>query len=307
MYSGTLTQIPGIRVGHAQNQAARTGVTVVLCADGAVAGVDVRGAAPGTRETDLLKSENTVQQVHGVALCGGSAFGLAAADGVMRYLEEQGAGFDVGVAKVPIVPAAVLFDLGVGDAAVRPDAAMGYAACQSAADTPVPQGRVGAGCGATVGKVLGPRYAQNGGVGSAAMTVGSATVAALVAVNAVGDVVDYRTGDIVAGARAQDGSFIRIQNILATLGQNMAQNGQNTTIGVVATDAKLTKPQANRLATAAQDGIAWAIRPSHTPMDGDTLFALCTGQQSCDFSLLCAAAAEVVARAILNAVEAGND
>lgn len=307
MYSGTLTQIPGILVGHAHNEKARTGCTVVLCPEGAVAGADVRGAAPGTRETDLLRSENTVQQVHGIALCGGSAFGLAAADGVMRYLEEQGAGFDVGVAKVPIVPAAVLFDLGTGDPRVRPDAAMGYAACQNATDAPVPQGRVGAGCGATVGKALGMKYAQNGGIGSASLRIGAATVAAVVAVNAVGDVVNYRTGRILAGARRADGSFADIQGNIGMLAENLAQNGQNTTIGVVATDAKLTKPQVNRLATVSQDGIAWAIRPSHTPMDGDTLFALSHGDRECDFSLLCAAAAEAVARAILNAAEAGND
>ncbi|MDD3243918.1 MAG: P1 family peptidase [Eubacteriales bacterium] len=304
MYSGSITDIRGILVGHAQDGAARTGCTAVLCPAGATAGVDVRGAAPGTRETDLLSSENTVQQVHGVMLCGGSAFGLAAADGAMRYLEEQGAGFDVGVARVPIVPAAVLFDLGVGDAHIRPDAAMGYEACANATVTPPWQGRRGAGCGATVGKAFGQEFAMPGGIGTASVTLGDTTVAAIVAVNAVGDVVDHRTGQIVAGARHPDGQWFDTAGTLLAGAQPQARAGANTTIGVVATNALLTKAQTNRLATCAQDGIAMAIRPAHLPMDGDTLFALSTGETRCEFALLCTAAAEAVARAIFNAVQA---
>lgn len=302
MYEGGITDIFGITAGHAQDDAARTGCTAVLCPKGAVGGVDVRGGSPGTRETDLLRSENMVSHVHGIMLCGGSAFGLAAADGAMRYLEELGAGFDTGVARVPIVPAAVLFDLGNGRGDIRPDAAMGYAACLNASPEPLTQGRVGAGCGATVGKVLGPQGAMPGGLGTASITVGEATIAAIVAVNAVGDVVDYQSGRILAGARLPDGEFADVQRNLAALGSNHARHGANTTIGIVATDAALLKPQVNRLCMSAHDGYAMAIRPAHMPMDGDTVFGMSHGDKACDFALLCAAAGVVMARAIANAV-----
>lgn len=307
MYEGGITDVKGVLAGHATDEKGRTGCTVVLFKDGAVAGADVRGAAPGTRETDLLKPGNTVERIHAVLLSGGSAFGLDAASGVMRWLEERGIGFDVKVAKVPIVPAAVLFDLGVGDAKARPDAAMGYAACEAAADKMLPQGQVGAGAGATVGKLMGPLFQMRGGVGTASMkTSHGAVVAALVAVNALGDVIDYKSNRILAGVRLPAGIHPGAQAIMASGKMPDITPGTNTTIGVVATDADLTKTQANRLAAVAHDGLAWSIRPVHTALDGDTLFAASYGDKRADFNALCAAAVEVVARAVNNAVEAAR-
>jgi L-aminopeptidase/D-esterase-like protein len=281
---------------------------VVLCPQGAVAGVDVRGAAPGTRETDLLSPGNMVQQVHGIALCGGSAFGLDAASGVMRWLEEKGHGLSVGPVKIPIVPAAVIFDLWVGDARIRPDAMSGYRACQAASDAPVAQGNEGAGAGATVGKVFGPQRAMKGGVGSAAIQVGEVIVAALVVCNALGDVVDPHSGRLIAGAR-QDADSLKLINIVeAQLRGESARSltvGSNTTIGVVATNASLNKAQAQRLAQLGHDGLAHSIRPVHTPLDGDTLFGLATGETPGppDMMLLSTLAAEVTARATVRAVQ----
>jgi L-aminopeptidase/D-esterase-like protein len=281
---------------------------VVLCPQGAVAGVDVRGAAPGTRETDLLSPGNMVQQVHGIALCGGSAFGLDAASGVMRWLEEKGQGLSVGPVKIPIVPAAVIFDLWVGDARIRPDAMSGYRACEAASDAPVAQGNEGAGAGATVGKVFGPQRAMKGGVGSAAIQVGEVIVAALVVCNALGDVVDPHTGKLLAGAR-QDANSLKLINIVeAQLRGETARSltvGSNTTIGVVATNASLNKAQAQRLAQLGHDGLAHSIRPVHTPLDGDTLFGLATGEISGtpDMMLLSTLAAEATARATVRAVQ----
>lgn len=307
MYKGSITDIKGVLAGHATDDRGKTGCTVVLFRDGAVAGADVRGAAPGTRETDLLKPGNTVEKIHAVLLAGGSAFGLDAAGGVMKWLEERDIGFDVKVAKVPIVPAAVLFDLGVGDAKARPDAAMGYAACEAASDKELPQGSVGAGTGATVGKMLGPLFQMRGGVGTASMkTSGGAVVAAVVAVNALGDVIDYTDNKILAGVRLPAGIHPGAQAILASGKMPDITGGGNTTIGVVVTDAELTKAQANRLATIAHDGLAWSIRPVHTALDGDTLFAASFGDKQADFNAICAAAVEVVARAINNAVEAAK-
>ncbi|MBC8531502.1 P1 family peptidase [Gehongia tenuis] len=305
MYEGKLTDVKGLTVGHVEDEKARTGCTVVLCGDGAMGGVDVRGAAPGTRETDLLRPGNTVETVHAVVLCGGSAFGLDAASGVMRFLEERGIGFDTGYAKVPIVPAAVLYDLGVGRFDVRPDGKMGYEACQNAGED-VPQGRVGAGCGATVGKILGMEGAMDSGIGTASIHLpGGAVVSALIAVNALGDVVDHNTGEILAGARLA-GQFIGTAEAMLTAPPQGGQ-GANTTIGVVATNVALDKAHANRLASVAHDGLALSIRPVHTPHDGDTLFALSKGEAEADFTVLCAAAAEVCARAIENAVLAGRN
>ena len=307
MYKGNITDIKGVLAGHATDTVGRTGCTALLFAGGAIAGVDVRGGAPGTRETDLLKPGNTVERVNAILLCGGSAFGLDAATGAMRYLEERGIGFDAGAAKVPIVPAAVLFDLGVGDPNARPDAAMGYAACEAANADKLAQGPVGAGCGATVGKALGPKCAMAGGVGTASVkTSGGATVSAVIAVNAFGDVVDYKTGKILAGARLPGGIHPGTQSILVNGKVFDLLNGTNTTIGVIATDAALTKTEASRLATVAHDGLAWSIRPVHTGFDGDTLFAASLGEKQADFNALCAAAVEVVARAVANAVEAAN-
>lgn len=303
----TLTAISGLHVGHDQDPRRPTGCTVVLCPQGAMAGVDVRGAAPGTRETDLLSPGNMVQQVHGIALCGGSAFGLDAASGVMRWLEEKGHGLSVGPVKIPIVPAAVIFDLWVGDARIRPDAMSGYRACQAASDAPVAQGNEGAGAGATVGKVFGPHLAMKGGIGSAALTVSGVTVAALVVVNALGDVVDPKNGRILAGARTTP-SGLELQDTVSSLIQGVSQatlpTGANTTIGVIATDAVLNKSQAHRLAQMGHNGLAQTIRPVHTPWDGDTLFALGTGKSGlpADMMLLSTLATEVTALAVLSAV-----
>ena len=305
---GALTDVPGLKVGHHTLAARPTGCTVVLCEAGAVCGVDVRGGAPGTRDTELLRPENSVQQVHAVLLTGGSAFGLAAADGVMRWLDERGHGLPVGPARVPIVPAAVLFDLWVGNASVRPDAASGYAACEAASVGAPATGSVGAGAGAAVGKLYGIGRAMKGGVGTASVRVGGFTVGALVAVNAVGDVLDEQ-GRVLAGARSEDGrSFMETSRALLQ-GQGPARlvPGSATTIGVVATDATLTKPQAAKLASLAHHGLSRAVDPV-TPHDGDTLFALATGRAGPvdDIGGLGVAAAEAVARAIRQAVRAAT-
>ena len=297
----TLTAIDGIKVGHATDTTARTGCTVILCPAGVTAGVDVRGAAPGTRETDALRPGRLVQKAHAVLLTGGSAFGLDAAGGVVQYLEEQNVGFQVGSVHVPIVPAAVIFDLGVGDAKVRPDRDMGYQACLNATDEPVTMGAIGAGTGATVGKAPGVTPSA-GGVGSACKYLDSGLiVAAIVVVNALGNVVHPKTGEIVAGGK-ENGSFVDITERL--LDANLVQ-GTNTTIGVVATNAALTPAEVNRVAEMAHDGMARAIRPSHTMFDGDTLFALATGAHTgSSVNTVGILAAEVVAEAIVNAVTA---
>ena len=316
LFEGSITDVHGIRVGQSQNAAARTGVTVILAGhDGATIGADVRGAAPGTRETDLCSPENTVEKANAVALCGGSAFGLAAADGVMRFLEEHQVGVDMGVCHIPIVPAAVIFDLTVGDAYVRPDAQMGTEACL-AAGKEVKQGRYGAGTGATVGKLAPGTVPMQGGVGTASIRLAcGVTVGAIVVVNACGDVYDIRTGKPMGYGSLPDGTPVLAESLLygAAPGSNAPRiphttGGKNTTIGVVATDAPLTKAQAKRLATCAHDGLARAIRPVHTQMDGDTLFAMATGRVDADVNQiqLCAAAAEVMARAVNNAIAAAN-
>jgi L-aminopeptidase/D-esterase-like protein len=308
LFEGSITNVHGIRVGQAENRAALTGVTVVLCGrEGAVVGSDVRGAAPGTREIPLTWSENTVERANAVMLAGGSAFGLAAATGVMRFLEEAGVGMDTGICKVPIVPGAVLFDLGVGDGRVRPDEAMGYEACRNAAKH-VAQGAHGAGTGATVGKLVPSAMPAPGGTGTASITLANGvTVGAIACVNAVGDVYHPHTGKPLACGHLSDGKPVLAESLLYGV-QPIAEllkipKPTNTTIAVVATDAALTKPQVNRLATCAHDGFARAIRPVHTQMDGDTAFALATGRVDADVNMvqLCAAAAEVMARAIANA------
>ncbi len=306
---GALTDVAGLRVGHFSDARRPTGCTVVLAERGAVCGVDVRGGAPGTRETDLLSPVSTVEQVHAVLLSGGSAFGLDAATGVVRWLEERGIGFPVGSARVPIVPAAILFDLAVGDWKIRPDAAAGYAAALSAREGPVAEGSVGAGTGATVGKLFGFDRAMKGGLGSASIRrPDGLVVAALVAVNAVGDVVEPRGGRILAGARVPDGS--RPMGTLEALISGQAaglpeKSGESTSIGVVATNATLTKTQATKVAQMAHDGLARTIQPVHTPWDGDTLFALATGERSgaADVLVIGALAAEAVARAVVRAVK----
>ena len=307
LHPGTLTDIEGIKVGHYTDQTARTGCTVVLCEGGFIAGVDVRGAAPGTRETDLLSGYHLVEKINALVLSGGSAFGLAAADGVMEYLSARGVGFDSGAAPVPIVPAAVLFDLGVGDALTRPDKKSGMAACEAASAAPVAQGAVGAGTGATVGKLLGMESSQRGGIGSATVELpGGLKVSALIAVNALGDVVDHETGEILAGLCQGGKHQNTVKTMLKTPGS--PQPGGNTTIGVVATNAALPREETHRLATMGHDGYAMAIRPVHTPFDGDTVFGLSSGKVKlsgpAELAVLFAAAAEAVALAIENAVRA---
>jgi L-aminopeptidase/D-esterase-like protein len=297
-----ITDIPGIRVGHDTHLEAATGCTVILCDTPAIGGIDVRGGAPATRETDLLHPLNLVEEVNAVLLTGGSAYGLDAASGVMRYLEERGLGHDTGVARVPIVPAAAIFDLAFGSANVRPDAEAGYRACERATAEPVMQGNAGAGTGATVGKMAGPSFMMKGGLGSASTLLSDGTlVGALVVVNALGDIIDPQTQQVVAGARNSSG-----QGFLA------ANPFGNTTIAVVATTASFTKQQVNKIAQMAHDGIAQAIRPAHTMFDGDTIFSLALGPKSqlmtnstiaaSQVSTIGAAAATTLARAIIKAV-----
>ena len=308
--AGSITQVMGIEVGHFTDTRRPTGCTVILARDGAVGGVDVRGAAPGTRETDLLQPGNLVDRVHAITLSGGSAWGLDAASGVMQWLEEHGIGLPVGYGLVPIVPAAVLFDLPVGDARIRPDARAGFAACEAASKMTPLQGNAGAGAGALVGKLFGVQRAMKGGIGSASITLSGITVGAIVACNAVGDVMDPNTGKVIAGARTADGKAclgIR-QAILAGQMPLSPLPGTNTTIGVVATDAILTKPQAQRLAQVSHDGLARTIYPVHTMLDGDTMFALGTGAsgQTASMLVLATLAAEVTARAVVNAIRAAQ-
>ena len=305
---GGLTRVAGIKVGHFTLEERPTGCTVILTEGGAVAGADVRGGAPGTREIDLLSPFATVEKIHAVVLSGGSTFGLDAASGTVRYLEERSIGFDMGVAKVPIVPAAILFDLGVGGRPeVRPGASCGYNAAKAASDGPVPEGSVGAGAGATVGKMAGRERAMKGGIGTAAIELPNGLlVAAIVAVNAVGDVVDPATGEVVAGVRTEDGgAFADARKLLRQSGPPGGRPGENTTIGVVATNAKLTKAQATKVAQMAHDGLARAIYPAHTPADGDTLFALALGswEGEANLTVLGALAADATAEAILSAVK----
>ena len=321
--NNSITDIPGLRVGHAQNEEALTGCTVVLCEKGAVGGVDQRGGAPGTRETDALHPLHLVQQVHAIVLTGGSAFGLDAASGVVKYLEERGVGFDVGVARVPIVPAAVLFDLGVGRADIRPGPEMGYQACldaeQRGEGAPLPEGNIGAGMGATVGKIMGMSQAMKSGIGSASMAISDQLiVAALVAVNAFGDIINPDNGQIIAGARlaqSQESGSRRFADTLQVMKQFANQSdltfgrrpqADNTVIGVVATNARLNKEQANKIAQMAQDGLARTVRPAHTMLDGDTIFALSLGEQTADVNTIGAFAAEVFAQAVLRAVRAAR-
>ncbi|HEY7303837.1 MAG TPA: P1 family peptidase [Bryobacteraceae bacterium] len=314
LFPGSIVDVSGIRVGHFTDLRRPTGCTVVLFDRGAVAGVDVRGSAPGTRETDLLNPINTVQQVNAIVLAGGSAYGLDAATGVMQYLEEHGSGYRVGRHVVPIVPAAILFDLSIGDGKIRPDRQSGYAACRAASGSDVPQGNVGAGAGATVGKFFGSKNAMKSGLGTASVQAGTElVVGAIVAVNAGGDVLDCRAPHrILAGARASDGHAFRnsMQEILqgALLGGKEAQAGGHTTIGIVATNAALSKAESAKIAQMAQDGLARVINPVHTAADGDTVFAAGTGQSHirADVTTIGAVAAEVMARAINNAVLAAT-
>ena len=313
--NNAITDVAGIRVGHYTNREDATGCTVVLCEEGAVAGADVRGAAPGTRETDLLRPGRLVGRVNAILLTGGSAFGLEAAGGVMRYLAERGHGYDTGIARVPIVPAAVIFDLGLGTPRAYPTADAAYQACLAATGGAVAEGSVGAGTGATVGHALGVGLSTKGGLGTCSQRLPSgAVVAALMVVNAVGDVVDPRSGRIVAGARKPGGGFADSSELMKGGGSGSVRAGTNTVIGVVATDRPLSKEQANWVAQMAHDGLARAVRPSHTMFDGDTIFVIsvpgvgapergpAAGVEPGAVTAVGVAAAEAVAEAILRAV-----
>ncbi|MCI0519854.1 MAG: P1 family peptidase [Chloroflexi bacterium] len=311
----SFTSIPGLTVGHAQDEDALTGCTVILCPGGAVGGVDQRGGAPGTRETDALHPMHLVERVHAVVLSGGSAFGLDAASGAVRWLEERGVGFDVRVARVPIVPSAILFDLALGRADVRPGPAMGYQACENASSQPPAEGNAGAGMGCSVGKIMGMGQAMKAGIGAACLEIGGGVlVAAIAAVNAFGDVLRPQDGKIIAGARLTDpdGGFagfvdtMQVMKALTAAGGPPGPARQNTVIGVAATNARLTKEQANKMAQMAQDGLARTVRPAHTMWDGDTIFALSLGELSADVSVVGAFAAEAFAQAILRGVLAAQ-
>jgi len=303
-----ITDIKGIKVGHAQDFEGATGCTVILCEKGAWAGADVRGGSPASRETELLKSVNMVEQIHAVMLSGGSAYGLDAASGAMAFLEEKGVGFDVGVGVVPIVCGASLFDLIVGDPKCRPDKEMGYKACKNASNGPVREGNVGAGTGATVGKFLGIQHMMKSGLGTYAIEIGDLKVAAIVAVNALGDVVDVDTGKRIAGLLNEDNT--KLSNTEEMMYAQYAHDRNifsgNTTLGCIVTNAKLTKTQANKLASIAHDGFARAIRPVHTMADGDTIFVMATGEIEAMPDAVGALAADVMGRAINRAVRAAE-
>jgi L-aminopeptidase/D-esterase-like protein len=304
MQSIDFTDIEDISVGHEQDLNAGTGCTVIICEKGATAGIDVRGGAPGTRESDLLNPVNLVEKIHAVVLAGGSAFGLDAASGVMQYLEERNIGFDVQVTKVPIVCGAVLFDLAIGDHRIRPDREMGYRACGKAEKRLCPEGNVGAGTGATVGKICGMARAMKSGIGCHCIQVGALKIGALVAVNCLGDVIDPETGDRLAGLLNENLTGLADTESVMIQSCHESKNlfAGNTTIGVVATNAILTKSQATKLAAMAQNGFARTMRPAHTMFDGDTLFTMATGHVEADLSVLGLLAARVTERAVVSAV-----
>jgi len=298
-------EIEGIEVGHAQNLDAATGCSVVISREGATVGVDVRGGAPGTRETDLLDPVNLVENVHAVVLAGGSAFGLDAACGVMQFLEERGIGFDVQVTKVPIVCSAVLFDLVIGDHRVRPDREMGYRACLNAQKNECSQGNVGAGAGATVGKIFGMDRAMKSGLGSYALQTGELKVGAMVAVNALGNVIDPVAGEALAGPLSEDRKTIleTEEVMIESYGKKGDLFSRNTTLGIVATNAAFSKAQATKIASMAHKGYARTMRPAHSMFDGDTIFAMATGHVEADLSVVGLLSARVMERAVVAAVK----
>jgi len=304
----SFTSIDGIRVGHAEDTKAATGCTVIICEEGATAGVDVRGGSPGTRETDLLDPKNLVDKVHAVLLAGGSAFGLDAASGVMKYLEERDIGFDVQLTKVPIVCGAVLFDLAVGDYRVRPDFNMGYEACLKARDEECPSGNVGAGTGASVGKFLGMERAMKGGLGSYGLQIGDLKVGSIVAVNALGDIIDPESGEILAGLLDEEGKrLVGTENIMAaSYSERKNIFSGNTTIGLVVTNGIFTKAEANKIASMAHNGYARSIRPAHSIFDGDTIFTMATGRVEADINVVGFLAARTMERAVVNAIKSAE-
>lgn len=298
-----ILDVKGIKVGQVEDKEGLTGCTVIICEDGGVCGVDVRGSAPGTRETDLLDPINMVQKVHAIVLSGGSAFGLESTCGVSRYLEEKGIGFDVGVAKVPIVTGAVLFDLGVGDPKCRPNIEMGYKACQIANNIELKQGNYGAGCGATVGKIRGSEFCTKGGIGSYSIKLDNGlVVSAIIAVNAFGDV--YENGQVIAGVLNDDKTdFLNTYDLMKKGVNKGSFNIDNTTIGAVVTNAKLSKAECKKISQMAHNGFAKSIFPIHTPHDGDTIFTLATGEVEADITLLGSIASEVVEKSVISAIK----
>ena len=315
----SITDVGNLSVGHAQNFEALTGCTVILSSLGAAAGVSQRGGAPGTRETDLLRPMHMIEKVHAILLSGGSAFGLDAAGGVMRWLENKKIGFNTGSAVVPIVPAAVIFDLGMGNPKIRPDAEMGYQACENARKTKPEEGNVGAGTGASVGKIFGMSQAMKSGVGTSSRQIGGgAIIGAIAVVNAFGDIVDRDSRKIIAGVRSlkKNGSdtesqkyfadTLNVMNSIIGRGILSFAGKQNTVIGVIATNVKLNKEEANKIAESASDGITLAVQPAFTMLDGDTVFALSTGKNKLDINILCAFAPLVFADAVRNAVLAAE-
>jgi len=305
----SITDVPGIKVGHVQNREAATGCTVVLLGNGAVTGVDVRGGGPGTREISAMDPVNAAQEAHAVFLGGGSAFGLDGAGGVMQYLEEQGIGFPVDVTVVPIVPSAVLFDLKVGRKDIRPDKSMGYEACRKAVSPNLEQGNVGAGTGSYVGVAAGAECAMKGGLGTASIILNDLVVGALVAVNCFGDIIDPQTGNIIAGALTPDKKgFADTMKLISKAHRESSPvfEGGNTTLGVIATNARLTQAQATKIAMMAHDGFARAINPIHTMYDGDTIFCSGTGELETDVTTLGALAADLMAQAIVKGIRAAE-
>lgn len=298
-----ILDVKGIKVGQVEDKEGLTGCTVIICEDGGVCGVDVRGSAPGTRETDLLDPINMVQKVHAIVLSGGSAFGLESTCGVSRYLEEKGIGFDVGVAKVTIVTGAVLFDLGVGDPKCRPNIEMGYKACQIANNIELKQGNYGAGCGATVGKIRGSEFCTKGGIGSYSIKLDNGlVVSAIIAVNAFGDV--YENGQVIAGVLNDDkNDFLNTYDLMKKGVNKGGFNIDNTTIGAVVTNAKLSKAECKKISQMAHNGFAKSIFPIHTPHDGDTIFTLATGEVETDITLLGSIASEVVEKSVISAIK----
>lgn len=303
----SICDVPGIRVGHAQNNAAKTGCTVILPENGAVGGIDIRGSAPGTREIETLKPVRLVPKIHAVVLTGGSAFGLNASGGVQQFLEERNIGYDVGVTRVPIVPAAVIFDLREGNTEVRPDKKMGYEAASAATTGHPEEGRMGAGRGATVGKVFGEQYRMKGGVGTCSDRIGDVCVGALVVVNAFGNIVDPSNGQTVAGARdPKSGDFLNLEEALRTEQIKSFETPTNTTLALVAVNARLSKEEAIKIAQMAQDGLSRTIRPAHTPFDGDVVFCVSVGEKKGNLVSIGAVAADLVAQAIIRAVKIAN-
>ena len=303
MYKGYLTDIEGIKVGHDQSKEGITGCSVIICEQGASPGIDTRGGAPGTRETDIFKAEMMIDKIHAVVLTGGSAFGLSASSGVMNYLEEIDVGFDVGVTKVPIVSSAVIFDLNIGDYKIRPDFSMGYRAAKTASKEENRQGNIGCGMGATVGKILGPENSMKSGIGSATISLGDLKVSALVSVNSFGDIYDYKTNTQIAGVYDYKGNrLLNTNDIMKNGDKELDFPMRNTTIGVIATNAILNKAQGNKISQMAHNGYARSINPVHTMLDGDTIFTMATNKVEGDINLIGTLAAEAMSRAITNAI-----